>query len=168
MAAGANDGHSTNTSSGPLKWAGDESDWQTFKFEFLNWARRHSPELPRLLSTASEAEGLALVDMTTSAVELAGKVMTDLSLRTTERAQRALMAISEPDNGFEGWKVLTHMGEGGGGIKRAGLLRQILKHDFSGDYLDRLNLFEQLVRIYNKRGADGAMLDEEVLVATIV
>ena len=167
MATGSSEGHTTNQA-GPQKWAGDEADWPTFKFEFLNWARRHAPELPRLLNSASEAEAIFLADMTEAATVLAGKVMTDLSLRTTERAQRALMAISEADNGFEGWKILTHMGEGGGGIKRAGLLRQLLKYDFSGDYLDRLNLFEQLVRVYNKRGTDGATLDEEVLVATIV
>jgi hypothetical protein len=60
------------------------------------------------------------------------------------------------------------MGEGGGGIKKAGLLRHILKYDFSGDFLDRLSLWESLTKLYNKRQEPGKEFDEDILVATVV
>ena len=87
-----------------------------------------------------EFAAVATADMNDAVVGWSGKVMTDLSLKTVDKAQRALMSIQESDNGFEAWRVLVRMGEGGGGIKKAGLLRQLLRVDFSGDFLDRMNL----------------------------
>ena len=109
------------TQAGPSKWNGDEADWPTFKFEFLNWSRRHGADLPRMLKAAEDLASVLLADMTEEVGVTAGRIMTDLSLKTVDRAQRLLMNLEESDNGFEAWKALVRMGEGGGGIKKAGL-----------------------------------------------
>ena len=82
---------------------------------------------------------------------LAKKIMSDLAVRTSGNAQRLLMNMDEPSNGFEAWQRLVRMGEGGGGIRRAELLRQILKYDFQGDFQDRLDAWQKLLKTYTQR-----------------
>ena len=77
------------------------------------------------------------------------------------------MNLDEPSNGLEAWKRLVRLGEGGGGVKRAGLLRQVLKYDFSDDFMDNLGSREALGKVYNQRRIDNA-LDDEVLVAVVI
>ena len=76
-----------------------------------------------MLKAAEDLASVLLADMTEEVGVTAGRIMTDLSLKTVDRAQRLLMNLEESDNGFEAWKALVRMGEGGGGIKKAGLSR---------------------------------------------
>jgi hypothetical protein len=97
------------------KWDGDPGDWIEWRFDVRNWSRRHDMSVPAAMEAAGCSETpLSLVTMKPEEQVLAGKVMTDLSLKTTGKAKRVLMGIpsEESDNGLEGWRLLTHLGEG--------------------------------------------------------
>ena len=54
-------------------------------------------------------------------------------------------------------------------MRKTGLLNAILKFDFTGkDFMDRVRVFEDMVRTYNKRLEGGRELDEDVKIATVV
>eukprot|EP00969_Alexandrium_andersonii_P228214 10078967-Alexandrium_andersonii.AAC.1 len=63
--------------------------------------------------------------------------MTDLALKTTDKARRLLMSMGETDNGLEAWRLLSHMAEGRGALRKTGMLWQILEFKLTGDYQDR-------------------------------
>jgi len=94
--------------------------------------------------------------------------MTDLALKTSDKARIICMSVAEPDNGFECWRLLCKRGQGGGAALKVGLLNQILQFDFKGDFGDRILVLEGLVRSYEKGLTDGSELDTAVKVATIV
>ena len=88
------------TKFGPLRWNGDEQTWQQFKFEFINYSRRHGGHVPQLLSDVCEqSEFVRLAELEEEPQRIAGLLMTDLALKTTDRAQRLLMNLDDQFNG---------------------------------------------------------------------
>ena len=78
----------------PFKWSGDESQWPEWRFEMINYARRHSVNLPDLMVSAEEsAVILSYSDFTDEVKVVAGKLMTDLALRTKDKAKKRLMQV---------------------------------------------------------------------------
>ena len=97
-----------------------------------NFMRRHDAlQMSTLLEAAeNRREQVSVGTMEDDVRKLAGLVMTDIALKTSDRALRIVMSVAESDNGFEAWRLLCKKGEGGGAYKRTGLLNTILKHDF--------------------------------------
>jgi hypothetical protein len=102
--------------------------------------RRCDGKVPELMQAAADqTEPCALVDMSDDVRALAGEIVSDLALRTTDRARRRLMTTELGSNGFEAWGFLAAMVEGGGPKRRTGLLRTILEFDFeASDFCDRV------------------------------
>eukprot|EP00971_Amphidinium_carterae_P242253 4810152-Amphidinium_carterae.3 len=92
---------------------------------------------------------------------LAGKIMTDLALKTVGPAKRLLMSLPKCDNGFLGFRELARRAESRTGLKATSLLSSILRFDFSGkDFRDKLVQFESLVNQYEaQQGADRHLAD---------
>ncbi len=107
----------STTLSGPEVWDGSFDKWAPWKFGMMNYLRRHSPLEVTAIPMASEARTLAITYVSIGTDEhwnIAAQVMTDLALKTSDRARRICMSISEPDNGFEFWRLLCKRGQGGG------------------------------------------------------
>eukprot|EP00971_Amphidinium_carterae_P153460 3042423-Amphidinium_carterae.1 len=158
--AGAKEEHEK----GPSKWDGSEETWQEWRFEFINWARRHRQDAPMMLQAACDAVTVTDVqnaNMDAEARVLAGKIMTDLALKTVGPAKRLLMSMQESDNGFLGFRELARRAESGTGLRATSLLSSILRFDFSGkDFRDKLVQFESLVNQYEaQQGPDGHLAD---------
>ena len=73
----------------PFKWSGLEEEFAEWKFEMEQWVRRHHTDMPTLTARSAEAAApLAAGDMTAETIELSGKLMTDLAMKTTGKAKR--------------------------------------------------------------------------------
>eukprot|EP00971_Amphidinium_carterae_P235475 4672999-Amphidinium_carterae.1 len=153
---------------GPSRWDGSEETWQEWRFEFVNWSRRHELRLPEMLKQ-STVELYLLSDMDVEARVLAGKVMTDLALKTTGAAKRLIMSIEEPDNGFLAFRELSRRAEAGTGLRETTLLTSILKFDFNGkDLRDRIVQFDQLVQRYESQlGPSQQGLSDPVRISVV-
>ena len=103
---------------GPMRWTGEGSTRAQFKFEFTNWARRHGANVPKLMTdVCDQVEYVRVTEMEEEPLRVSGLLMTDLVVKTCDKAQRLLMNLDEPSNGFEAWQRLTKLAEGGDGIK---------------------------------------------------
>ena len=142
---------------GPPRWDGGESAWPEWSFEFMQWSRRHDDTLPQLLREAAHSPQLpSMSDLSQTHQVLAGKVMTDLAVKTSGAAKRILMNLAEDDNGFAAWHLLSRRCEVSTGMRATSLLTAILKFDFSGrDFRDRLVVWEGLVRQYERQQPTG-------------
>ncbi len=135
----------------------------------LSWVRRHDPSAPTLLRDMESREDRALLATINEAHwPLAGLIMTDLALKTTDKARRMLMTMQETDNGIEAWRLLSHMAEGRGALRKTGMLGQILDFKFTCYYHDRAQTFRQLVRDYNRMVDVGKELDDDVQLVTLI
>ena len=62
--------------------------------------------MPQLLSDVCEqTEFVRLAEMEEEPKRIAGLLMTDLALKTTDRAQRLLMNLDDQFNGLEAWQT---------------------------------------------------------------
>eukprot|EP00971_Amphidinium_carterae_P330558 6463670-Amphidinium_carterae.1 len=104
---------------GPSRWDGSEESWQEWRFEFINWSRRHDPKCPEMLKHTAECDvdEVKTANMDADARILAGKVMTDLALKTTGAAKRLIMTTEETENGFLAFRDLARRAEAGSGLK---------------------------------------------------
>ncbi len=92
---------------GPIKWDGSENSWTQLKFEFVNYARRHGAGVPKLMLDCLSADGFVRPDdMGEDATRVASLLMSDLAIKTTDKAQRLLMNLDEQSNGFEAGRSL--------------------------------------------------------------
>ena len=79
------------------------------------------------------------------------------------------MTLEDQGNGFEAWRRFTELGQGGGRLRKVGLLNQILQFKFfTKDYMDGFTQFEGLVKQYDRGQPVCSEFDEDVKVATIV
>ena len=120
--------------SGPEPWTGREEDWAVFKFKMKNKVRKIHEDLPDMMDTAAcQTVEVDLQTMSQVSQGLAGKLMSELSDKCKDRALRVLMSCPQPGNGFEGWRLLSKVGEGGGKTRKTGLLNAILKFEFGAN-----------------------------------
>eukprot|EP00969_Alexandrium_andersonii_P233927 10328834-Alexandrium_andersonii.AAC.1 len=78
-------------------------------FEMLNWVRRRGAQAPTFLRGMEERIGPApLSAFHVEHAPFAGLIMTDLALKTTDKARRLLMAMPEADDGREAQRRLSH------------------------------------------------------------
>eukprot|EP00971_Amphidinium_carterae_P185516 3683512-Amphidinium_carterae.1 len=158
---------------GPSRWDGSEESWLEWRFEFVNWSRRHRHDAPTMLQTACETTNIASISvdsMDEAARALAGKIMTDLALKTSGPAKRLLMSLaeSERDNGFIGFRELARRAESGSGLRATTLLSSILRFDFSGkDFRDKMVQFESLCNQYNNQQGPDQQLGDNVKVSVV-
>ena len=157
----------TPKSGEPGLWSGDYKTWTTWKFQMRNWLRRHSPlHMSNTLKTCENLDTeVPYETIEDEQKEISAKIMTDLALKTSDKALRIVMSVIEPDNGLEAWRLLCKRGEGGTGYKRSGLLQAILSFDFRGDFGDRLLQFEGMVAEFNRTSTRE--FDEMIQVATV-
>jgi hypothetical protein len=107
---------------GPFRWGGEEERWIEWQFEVMQWSRRHDKRMLEYMSkSADQTAEVDWDDMTEEIQGLAGKLMSDLAMRTTDRARRVLMTMEDQGNGFEAWRRLTELGQGGGRLRKVGL-----------------------------------------------
>ena len=79
------------------------------------------------------------------------------------------MTLEDQGNGFEAWRRLCEMGQGGGRLRKVGLLNQIIKYRFQAkDFMDSFMQFEGLIKQYDRGQLPGAEFDEDVKVAALV
>ncbi len=118
----------STTLGGPEAWDGSFDKWVPWKFSMMNYLRRHAPLEVTALLQASEASVVTITSSTVTSDEnkkISAQVMTDLALKTADKARRICMSVAEPDNGFECWRLLCKRGQGGGAALKVGLLNQI-------------------------------------------
>ena len=134
--------------SGPSRWTGEEEKWVEWHFEIVQWTRRHDRRMTELMLRASEQlVPVDITDMTDEAVVLSGRLMSDLAAKTCDRARRLLMTLEDQGNGFEAWRRLCEKGQGGGRLRKVGLLNQILQYKFQAkDFMDSFMQFEGLIK----------------------
>ena len=134
------------------------------------WLRRHHTDMPTLTARSAEAAApLAAGDMTAETIELSGKLMTDLAMKTTGKAKRLLMALEDQSNGFEVLRQLALMGQGSGRNRKTGALIQALHMKFDPkDFVGSLLVFEDIVRQYKRSLTGGATLDDDAKMVTLV
>eukprot|EP00969_Alexandrium_andersonii_P073227 3230842-Alexandrium_andersonii.AAC.1 len=76
--------------------------------------------------------------------------------------------MPEADNGLDAWRLLSHMAEGRGALRKTGMLWQILEFKFTGDHQDRVRTFRQLVCDYSRTVETGKELDDDVQIVTLI
>ena len=105
-----------------LPVGGDEERWIEWQFEITQWSRRHDRRTPDFMARAGDQTvSVEIEDMTEEVQLLAGKLMSDLAVRTQDRARRLLMTVEDQSNGFEAWRRLSELGQRRGRLRKVGL-----------------------------------------------
>ena len=154
---------------------GEDETWLEWSFVARNFFARHDPRMRTLLEAASGApDELDNSDFTEDVMNLSQKLMTDLSLHCKGKALRWLMALPDPTNGFEGWRRLCKRFDEKGAASLKGHVHSILNFKFGrqdqslGEFLDKLQIRQNLVSDYEKRLDEGKSLDDDIKVSTVI
>jgi len=137
----------------PEVFHGDQAKWSEWSYIFTSYVHGISLKMgtymdrcaghPTLIPTSASSDDVK---------EMANQLMTMLTTLCRDKALRVIKTLpsGEHRNGFEAWRLLCKEINSAGSGRRIRFLKAFLHFNFQGGYLDKFNIFTDLVQQYDR------------------